>query len=190
MAAAILQMAVLAGAGVEQRPQSVGGIGRGRRRYPALAEDAVADLEIELALEIHVAGGEREGVGGRGRAARRGTAAGFILSLFELGEVRGGLNQVFGGSIGAFAMSLEDAGKERQSRAEEDCADQARRTRPSRRSALRQLCVGTGMGCVHASFFRSLSWCVPPQPLRPRRPPRCRRAGRYTGSSAVATSRD
>jgi hypothetical protein len=32
-------------------------------RDPVLAEDAVADLEFELALEIYVAGGQREGIG-------------------------------------------------------------------------------------------------------------------------------
>ena len=80
MAAAVLQMAVLAGAGIEQRPKPVGGVGRGRRRHPVLAEDGVADLEVELALEIHIAGGEREGVGGVGRAARGGAAAGLLLA--------------------------------------------------------------------------------------------------------------
>ena len=75
MAAAVLQMAVLAGARVEQRPEPVRGVGRGRRRDPVLAEDAVADLEVELALEIHIAGGKREGVRRVGRAARGGLAA-------------------------------------------------------------------------------------------------------------------
>ena len=53
MPAAVLQMAVLAGARIEQRPEPVGGVGRGRRRDPVLAEDGVADLEVELALEVH-----------------------------------------------------------------------------------------------------------------------------------------
>ena len=71
MPAPVLQMAVLAGARIEQRPEPVGGIGRSRRRDPVLAEDGVADLEVELALEVHVAGGGGEGVGvGHARLAR------------------------------------------------------------------------------------------------------------------------
>ena len=46
----------LAGARVEQRPQAIGGLG-GRRRHPVLAKQAIADLELLAALEIHVGRG-------------------------------------------------------------------------------------------------------------------------------------
>ena len=58
------------------------------RGDPELAEEAVADLEVELALEAHVPGRVREGVGvealGRGRGA-----AGAGLELLRGGEVGG-----------------------------------------------------------------------------------------------------
>ena len=59
MPAPVLEVTVLAGARIEQGPKPVGGVGRGRRRDPVLAEDGVADLEIELALEVEIAGGVR-----------------------------------------------------------------------------------------------------------------------------------
>src|SRR3546814_16713239 len=50
----VLQVAGLTGARVEQRPQAVRrGGGRGRR-HPELPEDAVADTEIEMALEANI----------------------------------------------------------------------------------------------------------------------------------------
>src|SRR3990170_8308968 len=149
MATAVLQVAALAGAGIEQRPEPIGGIGRGRRRYPILAEDAVAHLEVELALEVHIAGGEREGVGGIGRAARGRAAAGLLLAVFELGEVGGGGKRALSGGTGAGAIGLKRAGQERQSRTEQDSAGKTRAARPARRCSLRRLCSGTagpGMG--------------------------------------------
>src|SRR3990170_6769957 len=149
MATAVLQMAALAGAGIEQRPEPVGGVGRGRRRHPVLAEDAIAHLEVELALEIHIAGGERESVGGIGRAARGRAAARLLLAVFELGEVGGGSKRALRGGVGAFAIGLERTGKERQRRPEKDGAGKTRVARPARRCSLRRLCYGTagpGMG--------------------------------------------
>src|SRR3989304_9817798 len=107
MATAVLQVGALAGAGIEQRPEPIGSVGRGRRRYPILAEDAVADLEVELALEIHIAGGERESVGGIGRAARGRAAARLLLARFELGDVGGRGKRALRGGVGAFAIGLE-----------------------------------------------------------------------------------
>jgi hypothetical protein len=54
MAATVLEMTALAGSGVVERSEAVGGPGRARRRDPELAKDAVAHPEIELALEGHV----------------------------------------------------------------------------------------------------------------------------------------
>ena len=85
-AAAVLEVAGLAGAGVEQRPEAVGGLRRGGRGHPELAEEAVADLEVELALEGHVGRGAREGVGVRRLLAGRG-AAGQRLEALGRGEV-------------------------------------------------------------------------------------------------------
>src|SRR3990170_5420051 len=155
MATAVLQVAALAGAGIEQRPEPIGGIGRGRRRYPILAEDAVAHLEVELALEVHIAGGEREGVGGIGRAARGRAAARLLLARFELGDVGGGSKRALRGGVSAGAIGLKRTGKERQSRPEKDGAGKTRLARPARRCSLRRLGYGTagpGMGCVHSSF--------------------------------------
>src|SRR3546814_19585239 len=64
----------LAAACVIQRPETIRRRRRTRRRSPQLAEDAVADLEVEFLLEAHVGRGLREDravarlVGGR-RAA-------------------------------------------------------------------------------------------------------------------------
>src|SRR5262245_1400931 len=118
MAAAVFQVAILAGARIEQGPEPVGGVGRGRRRDPVLAEDAVADLEFELALEIHVAGGEREGIRRCGRTARSGAAAGLVFAGLELGEVGRWRDEALDG--GVFAMGLNRAGKKRQRRPERD----------------------------------------------------------------------
>src|SRR3990170_4504822 len=147
MATAVLQVAALAGAGIEQRPEPIGSVGRGRRRYPILAEDAVSHLEVELALEVHIAGGERESVGGIGRAARGRAAARLLLARFELGDVGGGSKRALRGGVSA--IGLERTGKERQSRPEKDGAGKTRVARPARRCSLRRLCSGTagpGMG--------------------------------------------
>ena len=126
MAAAVLQMAVLASARIEQRTEPVGGIGGGRRGNPGLAEDGVADLEVELALEIHIAGGEREGIGRGSTAARGGAAARRLFALLELGEVGGGPNQALDRRTGIFAVGLKRAGHKRQRRAKQDRAGKRR----------------------------------------------------------------
>ncbi|MNY63445.1 hypothetical protein D3C86_2004050 [compost metagenome] len=62
MAAAILDMAVLAGIGVEQRAQAIAGGGGGRRGHPGVAEEAVADAEIQAARGRQIGRGQGEGV--------------------------------------------------------------------------------------------------------------------------------
>jgi hypothetical protein len=62
MAATVLEMAALAGAGVEQRPEPVGRLRRRRRRHPQLAEQPVAELEGAFLLEGDVGRGLRERV--------------------------------------------------------------------------------------------------------------------------------
>ncbi len=68
----VLEVALLAGAGIEQRPETIRSLGRGRRRHPRLPEEAVSELELLLALEGKVGEGMGEGVaigcglGGRG----------------------------------------------------------------------------------------------------------------------------
>ena len=47
----VLEMAALAGARVEQRPQTVGRLGRGGGGHPKLAEQSVAELELCFLLE-------------------------------------------------------------------------------------------------------------------------------------------
>ena len=54
LAAAVLQVAALAGARVVERPEPVRRFGRRGRGNPELAEDAIADLEVELLGEPHV----------------------------------------------------------------------------------------------------------------------------------------
>ena len=73
-APAVLDVATLAGPGVVQGAQTVRGRGGGGRRHPELAENAVADVEIELSFESHVGGRMREGVRVRRRQRGRGAA--------------------------------------------------------------------------------------------------------------------
>src|SRR5262245_54398924 len=156
MAAAVFQVAVLAGARIKQGAEPVGGVGRRRRRDPVLAEDAVADLEFELALEIHVAGGERESIGRCGRAARSGAAAGLVFAGLGLGEVGGGTDEALDGRV--FAMGLKRAGKERQGRTESDHSEAQGAARLPRWSLHEQpmgATAETGKRCVHASFVRN-----------------------------------
>src|SRR5262245_10756151 len=158
MAAAVFQVAVLAGARIEQGTESVGGVGRRRRRDPVLAEDAVADLEFELALEIHVAGREREGVWRGGRAARGRAASRLVFAGLEPGEVGRGSDEGFDGGAFVFAMALKRAGKERQGRPERDrreAQDAARLPRRSLQEQPMRAIAETGMRCVHASFVRN-----------------------------------
>src|SRR3546814_1196780 len=88
MAAAVLQVATLAGGRVEQRPKAVVRGGGRRRRHPKAAKQAVADLEVELALEAHVGGAVREGVG-VDRLLRGSGTAGKRLELLRPAEVGG-----------------------------------------------------------------------------------------------------
>lgn len=191
MTATVLQMAVLAAARIEQRAEPVRGVGGGRCRDPQLAEYGVADLEVELALEVHVARRKREGVCRAGRAARGGAAAGPVFARFGLGEVSGGLKQAFDRVVRVLAVSLDHAGKKRQSCAKEHSAEQERAPRVSQHCLPQRLCYAItepGMGYVHSSFFRSPWWCEPPQLLRPSGRRRCRPAGRCIGSRAAAAS--
>ncbi len=191
MTAAVLQMAVLAAARIEQRSQSVRRVGRGRRRHPVPPEDAVANLEVQLALEVHIAGRQGEGVGGRSRAARSGAAAGLVLARLGLGEVGGRGEQVADRRGRVFAIGRDRAGDERQSSAENHRAGKQPDSCPVRRGVLRRLTcenAETLAGCVQASFVRKLCWCVPPRPLRPFGQPRCRRAGRCIGNPAGSTN--
>ena len=86
MAAPVLQVAILAAARIEERPQPVRRLGRGGRRDPGLAEQRIAQLEIHLALEGHVARALREGIG-RLQHAHRGAAARLVLELLGPGVV-------------------------------------------------------------------------------------------------------
>ena len=108
MAAAILQVAVLAGAGVVEGAEAVGRAGRGGGGDPGLAEKRVAELELHLAFEGHVGGVLREDVGG-GQDADCGGAGRFGLEGFGLGEV-GGRGED-GGDLGGFLGRAGDHGE-------------------------------------------------------------------------------
>jgi hypothetical protein len=90
MAAAILEVAALAGACVVERPEPVGRLGRGRCYHPVALEEAVADEEIGALLERQVGSRQREGIGAVGLLMRRG-AARMPLERLRLGEVAGRL---------------------------------------------------------------------------------------------------
>ena len=126
--ASILQVALLATPGVEQRPEPVRSERRGRCRHPGLPEQPVAEIEILLAFEIEVSRRMRKGVAVRGRL--RGAGAGrHALEDLGPGEVSGGrcdlgdprlvrLGQV--GPIGEVAACRRggDDQKERQEKSE------------------------------------------------------------------------
>jgi hypothetical protein len=107
------------------------------RGDPVFAEDAVADLEVELALEIHIARGEREGVRRVGRAARGGFAPWLRLAYLELGEIGGRREQGVERGVGAGPMSGYGASEKRKGRAKSDGAEEERARRSARRSILR-----------------------------------------------------
>ena len=87
MAATVLDVAVLAGIGVEQRPKPVARRGGRRGDYPRAAEEAVADTEIQTPTGRQIGGWHGEGVV-VGFAHRRGPAgAGFARLGF--GKARG-----------------------------------------------------------------------------------------------------
>src|SRR3546814_758727 len=85
--APVLQVTALAGARVEERAEAVGGFGRAGRGHPELAEDAVADPKVELALEAHIGGrlGEDAAID---RLERGRGAAGIELVGFGGREIR------------------------------------------------------------------------------------------------------
>ena len=113
MSAPIFQMTGLTGARIEQRAQPVGSIGRGRRRDPILAEDGVADLKIELALDVEIAGGAGEGIRRVVAAARGGIAAGLVLAGLKLGKID---------RRRAGAMDFKNANKQRKCESERNRA--------------------------------------------------------------------
>ena len=88
VSAAVLQMAALAGAGIEQRAEPVGGLGRGRCGDPVLPEQRIAQLERAPFRETQIGGSLREGVP-VGALARRGSAALGSLERLRPGEILG-----------------------------------------------------------------------------------------------------
>ena len=74
----VLEMAALAGAGVVQRPEPIGCLGRGRCRHPEPAEQTVADEEICAVLEREAGRGLRESLTAEARTVgRRAAGQGF-----------------------------------------------------------------------------------------------------------------
>ena len=88
MPAAVLDVATLARPRIIERAQPVGCKGGGGRGDPDLAEEAVAQFEVELILEGDIAGGLREGIGIAARADRSGPCRIFLelLGLREIGR--------------------------------------------------------------------------------------------------------
>ncbi|MCY1484839.1 hypothetical protein D9M68_184520 [compost metagenome] len=84
--ASVLQVTALAGAGVVERAEPVGGLGRGGRGDPELAKQRVAELEAFLFLEAEIGRKLREAVGIDGRDRGR-SAAGHGLEGFGLGKI-------------------------------------------------------------------------------------------------------
>ena len=68
MAAAVLEVAVLAGAGVEERPEAVRGLGRRRRDHPVARKMPLPTLKSARSSNDEAVRGLREGVAGEGRA--------------------------------------------------------------------------------------------------------------------------
>lgn len=87
MAATIAHVAVLAGVGVEQRAEAIAGRGGGGSDHPGVAEEAVADGEVQASLGREVGRGQRIGVAIA--ALHRRLAAGERLAGLGLGETRG-----------------------------------------------------------------------------------------------------
>ncbi len=87
MAAAVLDVAVLAGVGVEQRAEAIAGGGGGRGDHPGVAEEAVADAEVQAPRS-----GERLAEGREkafwSRLLTGGAAASRALAGFGRGEAR------------------------------------------------------------------------------------------------------
>ncbi len=106
MPAAVFQMTALAGTRIEQRPQPVRGLRRGRRGDPQLAEKRVAELEGTFFLECQIGRRVREGIL-VDTLARRGRAALHGLELLGFRKIRsrssdgGDPRLIFGGKVGS-----------------------------------------------------------------------------------------
>ena len=92
MPAAILDMAALTGARIEQRPQAVRPDGRGRRRNPRPVEHAVANKEIRALLECQRGGRQGKGVAVKAVAVGAGPAL-QRLKGFRAAEIGGRCQQ-------------------------------------------------------------------------------------------------
>ena len=88
MAAAVLEVAALAGPGIVEGAETVGGKGRRGAGDPEFLEQPVAELEVELPLKAHVFRGLREGVGVCA-GADGGGAGGVGLERLRCGEIVG-----------------------------------------------------------------------------------------------------
>ena len=73
--------------------EPVRGLRRSGRGHPELAEDPVADVKVELALEAQIGRWVRKGIRVRGRQGRR-DAAGIALERLRSAEVRGGTSDL------------------------------------------------------------------------------------------------
>ncbi len=114
-AAAVIDMAAHAGAGVEERPETIGGLRRGGSGNPELAEERVAELKILLFVEGDVGRNMREAVLGDGvDRGRRPCLHRFVL--FCLGKIRrwpgdvGDTFQIGRGKVAAFRRQIETGG--------------------------------------------------------------------------------
>ena len=142
MAAAVLQVAALAGARVEQRPKPVRGLGRRGRGYPQLAEQAVAELEGAFFLEGQVGRGMREGVLVDALAGSAGAPL-HQLEGFGPGEVRcrpgdgRDARQILGGQVVACRLQAgrHVAGNGEDARHQEDRGGDAGASRQPREGA-------------------------------------------------------
>src|SRR5690606_11417228 len=89
MPAPVLEVAALAAARVEQRPQPIRGLCGAGRADPDLAEQRVAQLELLFLLEAEI--GEEMGKGvGVDCPRRRALAGRAVLEILRPGEVAGG----------------------------------------------------------------------------------------------------
>jgi hypothetical protein len=82
-AAAILEVAILTTAGVIERPQSIGCIGRRWCRDPQFAKQRVADFEFQLAIAADPRGKLRKRIPRLETSHRCGRAARHIFASFE-----------------------------------------------------------------------------------------------------------
>ena len=87
VATAILDMAVLAGVGIEQRAQAIARRGGGRRNHPRVAKETVADAEVQAPRGRQVGRGQGKGVLVALVYRRRATGPRFTRLCFR--EARG-----------------------------------------------------------------------------------------------------